>query len=76
MNTSLVSDVLRLPDMEKVNLIQQLLESLKSPSISSISETTKIELEKRLTEFEANPNSSYSWDEVKSHIANKTWNTL
>ncbi|MGH8498116.1 MAG: addiction module protein [Methylococcales bacterium] len=43
------------------------------PEAVEITPVIKAELEKRLKEFEANPDAGYSWEQVKSHLQNGTW---
>jgi putative addiction module component (TIGR02574 family) len=57
---------------EKVVLAQQLWDSVISDEKSlDVSAEQKAELDRRVIQFEKNPDTSSSWDEVKSRILNK-----
>jgi putative addiction module component (TIGR02574 family) len=43
------------------------------PEAVEVSPALKTELEARLKEFEENPETGYSWDEVKSRIKDGSW---
>jgi len=76
MNTISVSDILELPVQERIRLVELISDSIAAvPEAVEISPTLKAELESRLAEFEANPETGYSWDQVKSRLKDGSWRT-
>ncbi len=43
------------------------------PEVVEVTPEPKAELEARLKEFEADPEAGCSWEQVKSHLRNRTW---
>lgn len=43
------------------------------PEAVEVTPELKAELEKRLKEFETNPEAGYSWEQARSHLKNATW---
>ncbi len=69
-----VAEILELPIQERIRLVELIWESIAAvPEAVEVTPEIKAELERRLKEFEANPESGYSWEEVKSHLKNNTW---
>jgi putative addiction module component (TIGR02574 family) len=74
MNTISIPDILRLPVQERIRLVELIWDSVAAaPEALDISPAIKAELEKRLLEFEVNPEAGYSWDQVKSRINDGSW---
>lgn len=69
-----VAEILELPVQERIRLVELIWESIAAiPEAVEVTPEVKAELEKRLKEFEANPEAGYSWEQVKSHLRNGTW---
>ena len=65
MNNISIADILGLPVQERIRLVDLILDSVAAvPEAMEISPALKVELEARMAEFEANPESGYSWDQV------------
>ena len=65
MNNISLADILGLPVQERIRLVELILDSVAAvPEAMEISPALKVELEARMAEFEANPESGYSWDQV------------
>jgi putative addiction module component (TIGR02574 family) len=68
MDTNILKEALKLPDPEKLELIEDLWESLNNPEKIQLSNEQKAELDRRLESHYNNPKSGSSWEEVKSRI--------
>jgi putative addiction module component (TIGR02574 family) len=69
-----VAEILELPVQERIRLVEIIWESIAAiPEAVEVTPEIKAELEKRLKEFEANPEAGYSWEQVKTHLRNGTW---
>ena len=69
-----VAEILELPVQERIRLVELIWESVAAvPEAVEVTPAMKAELEKRLQEFEANPEAGYSWEQVKSHLQSSTW---
>lgn len=74
MNNISIADILELPVQERIRLVELIWDSVAAvPEAVVISPALRAELEKRLLEFEANPEAGYSWDQVKSRLKDGTW---
>ncbi len=71
-----IADILELPVQERIRLVELIWDSVAAmPDAVKVSPTLKAELETRLAEFEANPETGYSWDQVKSRLKDGSWRT-
>lgn len=69
-----VAEILELPVQERIRLVEIIWESIAAiPEAVEVTPEIKAELDKRLKEFEANPEAGYSWEQVKTHLRNGTW---
>jgi putative addiction module component (TIGR02574 family) len=69
-----VAEILELPVQERIRLVEIIWESIAAiPEAVEVTPEIKAELDKRLKEFEANPEAGYSWEQVKVHLRNGTW---
>ncbi len=69
-----VAEILELPVQERIRLVEIIWESVAAvPEAVEITPEIKVELERRLQEFKANPDAGYSWEQVKSHLQSDTW---
>lgn len=76
MNNISIADILELPIQERIRLVELIWDSVAAvPEAVQVSPALKSELETRYAEFEANPESGYSWDQVKSRLKDGTWRT-
>ena len=76
MNTISITDILELPVQERIQLVELIWDSVAAvPEAVEVSPELKAELESRLIEFERNPESGYSWDQVKSRLKDGSWRT-
>ena len=76
MNNISIADILELPLQERIRLVEIIWDSIAvAPEAMKISPALKAELEVRLAEFEDNPESGYSWDQLKSRLKDGTWRT-
>lgn len=77
MDTISIAAILELPVQERIRLVELIWDSVAAvPDAVKISPEIKAELEARLAEFEANPESGYSWDQVKSHLKDGSWRSV
>jgi putative addiction module component (TIGR02574 family) len=64
-----VADLFELPVAERLRLIELLWDSIAAePEAVSIPDELKAELDRRLADFEADPEGGSSWEEVRSRI--------
>jgi putative addiction module component (TIGR02574 family) len=76
MNTISISNILKLPVQERIQLVELIWDSIAAvPESVEVSPELKAELERRMIEFESDPESGYSWDQVKSHLKDGSWRT-
>jgi putative addiction module component (TIGR02574 family) len=69
-----VAEILELPIAERIRLVELIWDSIAAvPEAVPLSDELKAELERRLAEFEANPNADSPWEEVRRRIAQGTW---
>ena len=69
-----VAEILELPVADRVRLIEMIWESITAvPNALPISDELKAELDRRLAEFEANPEAGLPWEEVRKRIVQGTW---
>lgn len=77
MDTISIAAILELPVQERIRLVELIWDSVAAvPDAVKISPEIKAELEARLAEFEANPESGYSWDQVKSQLKDGSWRSV
>ena len=69
MNQELVAEILALPASERVRLVDAIWDSIASaPDTLDVTQWQKDELDLRLTEFEADPDSGATLEEVFARI--------
>lgn len=69
-----VAEILELSVQERIQLVELIWESIAAvPEAVEVTAEVRVELEARLKEFEADPESGYSWEQVKTHLRNGTW---
>ena len=71
-----VAEILELPVAERIRLVELIWDSIAAvPEAVPVSEELKAELDRRLDEFEANPEGGYPWEEVRERILQGRWRT-
>ncbi len=74
MNNISIADILELPIQERIQLVELIWDSVAAvPEAVEVSAELKVELEMRLQEFEKNPESGFTWDQVKSRLKDGSW---
>jgi putative addiction module component (TIGR02574 family) len=69
MNRELVAEILALPVAERVRLVEAIWDSISAvPDALSLTQWQKDELDRRLVEFEADPESGATLEEVFARI--------
>lgn len=69
MSTISVSDLLHLSVAERIQLVEDLWDSIASePEALELTPTQKEELDRRLAEHEADPSSAVSWEEFRAEL--------
>lgn len=64
-----IADLLELPVSERLRLVELLWDSIAAvPETLSIPDELKAELDRRLADFEADPEGGSSWEDVRSRI--------
>ncbi len=67
MNTQLLSQVRQLSVEEQLEFVEALWDGLSErDSVPAPTEAQKAELDRRLADYESNPDDVISWDEVKA----------
>ena len=71
-----VAEILELPVAERIRLVELIWDSIAAvPEAVAVSEELKAELDRRLAEFEANPEGGSPWEEVRERIVRGKWRT-
>jgi putative addiction module component (TIGR02574 family) len=71
-----VAELLELPVAGRLRLVEFLWDSIAPiPEAVSIPDELKAELNRRLAEFEADPEAGSSWEEVRSRVVQGVWYT-
>jgi len=70
--SALPSEIVRLSTAEKVQLVEDLWDHIATETLAEIvlSETQRVELERRLAEHEANPDQAIPWEIVRAELFN------
>jgi putative addiction module component (TIGR02574 family) len=69
MKRDLVAEILALPVAERVRLVEAIWDSISAvPDALALTQWQKDELDRRLTEFEADPDSGATLEEVFARI--------
>ena len=71
-----VDEILELPVPERIRLVELIWDSIAAvPEAVPVSAELKAELDRRLVEFEANPEAGLPWEEVRERIVQGRWRT-
>ena len=69
MSTVNIQEILKLPVAERIELVEAIWDSIAaSPEILLVTEPQKRELDRRLAEHRANPQSGRSWEEIRESL--------
>ncbi len=76
MNQISVAEILKLPLAERIRLVELIWDSIAAvPEAVPISDELAAELDRRLAEFEADPEAGSPWEEVRTRILRSTLRT-
>jgi putative addiction module component (TIGR02574 family) len=68
------SEILELPVPERIRLVELIWDSIAAvPEALSVPDELKAELDRRLSDFEANPEAGSPWEEVRKRVLQGTW---
>lgn len=71
-----VTEILELPITERIRLVELIWESIAAvPESVPVSDELRADLDRRLAEFEANPEAGIPWEEVRKRIVQGRWRT-
>jgi putative addiction module component (TIGR02574 family) len=71
-----VAEILELPIAERIRLVELIWESVAAvPEAVTVSDELKVEMDRRLSDFEANPEAGSPWEEVRERIVQGRWRT-
>lgn len=70
MHAQLLEQVRSLPLTEQVELVDEIMEGLpvQQDRLAQLSPSQEEELKRRIEEYDADPSSAVSWDEVKAGV--------
>jgi putative addiction module component (TIGR02574 family) len=72
MNASARQEILTLPVSERLQLIEDIWDSIASqPDDVPVTSEQRKELDKRLANFERDPSAGEKWDDVKSRVTRR-----
>ena len=68
------SEILELPVRERIRLVELIWDSVAAvPEALPVPDELKAELDRRLSDFEANPEAGSPWEEVRKRVLQGTW---
>ena len=71
MNTTQINEILKLDIKDRIKLVEIIRDSLADSSEKfELTENQKIELDKRLNDYNQNPEQGISWDELVGKLRN------
>jgi putative addiction module component (TIGR02574 family) len=71
-----VAEILELPVAERIRLVELIWDSVAAvPETVPVSDELKAEMDRRLSDFEANPEAGSPWEEVRERIVQGRWRT-
>lgn len=69
MKTIRLSDILELPVAERLKLVEAIWDSIAdAPEAMDLTDAQRVELDRRLAEYERNPSAGSPWSEVRERI--------
>ncbi|HEV8519551.1 MAG TPA: addiction module protein [Burkholderiales bacterium] len=70
------AELLELPVEDRIRLVELIWDSIAAvPEAIPVSDELKAELNRRLAEFESDPQAGSPWEEVRKRIVQGTWRT-
>lgn len=63
------SELMKLTPAERIDLVQDLWDSIAQHDLPPLSDEEKEELERRLEEHRRDPSAAITWDEFKARLA-------
>jgi len=71
-----VTEILELPVDERIRIVELIWDSIAAvPEAVPVSDELKVEIDRRLAEFEADPEAGSPWEEVRERILQGRWRT-
>ena len=68
-----ISDVLELPIAERLKLVEAIWDSIaEAPEALALTDAQRAELDRRIEEYEKNPDEGSPWPEVKARILKRS----
>ena len=71
MNHSLLASIRALPKTQQLELANTILDDLADAGDLPMTDATRVELERRLAAFDADPDSGQPWEEVREELFGK-----
>lgn len=72
MDTNILKEALKLPDNEKLELIEGIWESINEyPDSIPVTKEQKDELDRRLEDYKKNPGNVITWEVLKAELLSK-----
>jgi putative addiction module component (TIGR02574 family) len=68
MNRALLKELMALSPEERIQLAQDLWDSIAPEELPPLTEEQMAEMDRRLAEHEREPSSAMSWDEVRARL--------
>ena len=68
MNKPLLQELLKLTPEERIELAQDLWDSIESDEMSPLTEEQKEEIERRHADLVSNPDTGSKWEDVKARL--------
>ena len=68
MNKSLLKELMELTPAERIELAQDLWDSIAPEEMPPLTEGQKREIDRRIAEHERNPERAASWEEVRTRL--------
>ena len=69
--TELWSELMKLTPAERIDLAQELWDSIAQHELPPLSEEEKEELERRLEEHRRDPSTAITWEELKARLMSR-----
>ena len=74
MSSPNIEEIVKLSVAERIELVEDIWDSIAAvPEGVPISDELAAELDRRLAEFEADPEAGSPWEEVRTRILRGTW---
>ena len=72
MASNLLSDIMQLSVSERIQLVQDIWDSISAASEDlALTDAQREELDRRLDDLEANPSAGVPWQDVKARLTNR-----